>query len=223
MDTVHRGRPRNPVPKIGTVFGRLTVLDNTQRAPRGQSMLRVRCECGKEKVVAASNVVLGKTTSCGCFARERASAALTKHGQARVRAHSAEYKTWCGMLRRCTNSHDKSFAEYGAKGIVVCERWADSFEAFFADMGRRPSATHSIDRFPDRNGNYEPGNCRWATKTEQARNRSTNHLVTFRGTDMPLSEACTAAELPYDTVLERLRVGWSTDRALSQPVRPIQR
>src|SRR5262245_33615736 len=87
---------------------------------------------------------------------------------------------WRGMIRRCENPNDSRYEDYGARGISVCARWRDSFEAFAEDMGPRPSPDHSIDRYPNNNGNYEPGNCRWATQKQQARNMRTNRRLKFR-------------------------------------------
>ncbi len=217
MTNVRRtGRPRNPVPEVGAVIGRLTVVSNTETKPgHGQSLLRVRCECGTEKTVTAANVRAGKTTSCGCLTRERAVVALTTHGQATAGAATPEYKTWCKMISRCTNPSTKDAPRYGGRGITVCDRWRHDFAAFFADMGPKPGPGYSIDRFPNSNGNYEPGNCRWATAKQQSLNRGNfNHMIDFEGRQMTVSEACELAGLSVDAVLERLKAGWTADRAL---------
>ena len=99
-----------------------------------------------------------------------------KHGHTAGRKRTPEYWSWVAMMTRCRNPSFHSYPVYGGRGIFVCERWND-FAAFFLDMGPRPSPSHTLDRFPDKHGNYEPGNCRWATKSEQARNRVTSRPV----------------------------------------------
>ncbi len=117
------------------------------------------------------------------------------------------------MLQRCTNPSKKSYAGYGGRGIKVCERWLDSFDAFLADMGPRTSPGHSLDRI-DNDGPYSPENCRWATRKEQCRNRRSNRLVIYDGTEMPLVEAAERAGLSYQLAYQRLLRGWTPEEAL---------
>ena len=140
-----------------------------------------------------------------------------RHGHARKGSVSVEYSTWNAMMARCFNPSLKFFERYGGRGITVCDRWMQ-FENFLADMGPRPSALHSIDRYPDKNGNYEPGNCRWATKKEQSRNTRTNNIVEFGGRRMALAEAIEASGLRTSTVSMRLVRGWPVHAALSLPL-----
>ena len=153
---------------IGEKAGFLTVIAELPKGTRYQRRYLVRCDCGTEKAVMGYDLRPGKTVSCGCH--RRAAAVISGHRNRRHGDHrTAEYRCWAGMKKRCNNPNDSSFTNYGGRGVTVCDRWM-SYENFLADMGRKPSATHSIDR-REVNGNYEPGNCRWATPLEQALNK----------------------------------------------------
>jgi len=117
------------------------------------------------------------------------------------------------MKTRCTNQRVASFADYGGRGVVVCERWAGSFSAFLEDMGERPPGT-TLDRWPDTNGNYEPSNCRWATRVQQQRNTTTNKRITFRSETLTLTEWAERTGINKSTLSYRLRAGWATEKAL---------
>ena len=129
-------------------------------------------------------------------------------------SHTPTYVAWRAMLSRCRNPKSKDFARYGARGIVVCERWM-KFENFLADMGARPLGM-TVDRERGE-GNYEPGNCRWATPKEQARNRRSNVLITFQGHTASIAEWAERTGLERKTLENRIRVGWPVMKALTTP------
>ena len=130
-----------------------------------------------------------------------------------------EHSVWRGIKKRCYSPRARGYANYGGRGIKVCDRWRESFAAFYADMGPRPSPDHQIDRYPDGNGDYEPGNCRWATRAEQNRNRKNNRLLLFRGHIMCLTDWAKRVGMSKGTLLERLQRGMSIEEALTTPVR----
>ncbi len=145
-----------------------------------------------------------------------------RHGHKPQSGASPEYITWNGMRARCHNPRNPNFVRYGARGIIVCDAWRTSFEKFLYDMGRKPSAFHSLERI-DNNGNYEPSNCRWATATEQANNRRSSRVLRFNREERTLAEWSRLSGIGITTIHQRLKWGWSVERALTQPVKLLVR
>lgn len=138
-----------------------------------------------------------------------------KHGHARRSGASPEWKTWVGIIKRCTDPSEKCYPRYGGAGVTVCDEWLSSFTTFFAHIGTKPSSKHSIDRI-DNNRGYEPGNVRWATATEQNRNRRNVKLIDYEGKKLTTKEYCNAVGLSYHTVKYRRDVlKWGFEESLS--------
>lgn len=153
-----------------------------------------RCDCGTLTTVSAVHLVTGHTKSCGCLSSEMTAARSRTHGATVDRsAIPGEYNVWAGIRERCFNLSDKN---YGGRGITMCDQWRASFSAFLNDMGPRPSAEHSIDRI-NVDGNYEPGNCRWATAMQQAQNSRSNIRVTINDETMVLRAAARKFDVGY--------------------------
>lgn len=204
----------------GRKFGRLTVIRRSGTAPNRNVIWECVCEADGNTVhVRSSSLLRGITKSCGCLskekARERMKVFARKHGY----EGTPTYRSWDSMKRRCTDPNSTSYKRYGAKGVTVCDRWSD-FANFLADMGERPKG-HTLDRYPNRNGNYEPGNCRWATPRQQSWNRGSTVMITFRGKEQPRSVWAKEVGVPDGTVADRLEKGWSVEDALTAPPREV--
>ena len=151
---------------LGWVFGRLTVIERAPNQPhRGDACWKCRCECGRESVVVSYQLVSGKTKSCGCLNSDR----IQKHGYAITGNEDPRYWIWKAMKHRCINPNNPQYKDYGGRGISVCARWLNDVAAFIEDMGPRPEGL-TLERV-DNDGNYEPTNCKWATRLEQSHNR----------------------------------------------------
>lgn len=194
----------NFIDRTGQVFGRLTV---TKRAPNknGRTMWECLCSCGEITVVRGEHLKNGKIQSCGCYSEE----SHTKHGKTKT----PEYHCWIQIKQRCLNEKDKSFINYGGRGIGICDRWRDSFEFFLFDMGERPTAKHTIERINNDKG-YSSDNCKWATRREQVNNRRNTILFTFDGKTQCLKDWCRELDIPYATARNRIKRGQSIKQAL---------
>lgn len=184
----------------GKQFGRLHVQSYAGLF-KSKAFWTCRCECGKNACVAGQLLRSGKTTSCGCYRAELMSKTKRKHGM----VGTPEYHAYSAMLGRCLNQNNHKFAHYGGRGIKVCDRWKDSFVNFYKDMGSRPVG-HSLDRI-DVDGDYEPKNCRWATATQQAQNKTTNINLTYQNQTKCLTQWAREYEVPLLTAYCRLQRG----------------
>lgn len=203
----------------GKRYGRLTaVFELVARSKYGRRQFLCQCECGECPVVLAENLSSGHTESCGCLAKERTSLDRRTHGHsyAKEKKQTPEYKSWSGMLQRCTNPKSSRYDRYGGRGITVCERW-QRFENFLADMGERPPS-HSLDRI-DPQGNYEPKNCRWADDFTQQNNRSNNRILTVNGESLTVGQWAKKSGIRLVVICLRLRKGWTSQEAVSRPLR----
>lgn len=174
------------------------------------------CDCGASHIAAGVYLRNGTVKSCGCLRRDlgvERGRANRKHGHGSTGKESVEYRTWGSMRSRCLNSGHKQYANYGGRGITICQRWLDSFQAFFDDMGSRPSKAHSIDRIDNSKG-YSPENCRWATRKEQNRNKRGNVLLTIKGRTMPISGWVEESPVCGATVHRRLAAGIDPEEAV---------
>lgn len=204
--------------EVGNRYGRLTVTSysHSRKTLSGATaMWNCACDCGASVVACGVSLRVGETSSCGCLRRDVLASVNTKHGMAKRSRRHPLYQLWKGMRARCNNPGHSSYNRYGGRGIKVCERWSE-FSNFVSDMGRRPSQRHSVDRINGM-GNYEPGNCRWATPKEQSRNSRKMRRVVIGGKDYLLADVCAEHGVGIRLVAGRLRRGWSLDDALSKP------
>ncbi len=217
----------NPIPTsprfqdlTGKPFGRLTVLSFAGWID-GDYQWNCLCECKAIVTVRGEQLRSRRTKSCGCLKKEAAAKNghdNRRHGQSRHGERSPEWIAWSAMHQRCENERCRSYPDYGGRGIRICERWS-IFENFLADIGPRPSSRHSLDRFPDNDGNYEPGNCRWATTKQQSRNKRVSRLLTHNGQTKCLADWADALGFTQSLLAARFRYGWSVERAFSTPMR----
>lgn len=191
----------------GARFGKLVVLNIDNKRDIGGNILWVcQCDCGKKSITSSTRLKRGIATSCGCHQIEVAKN-RKKHGATVGGKESPEYNSWCSMKSRCNNPKNPQYNDYGGRGITVCVRWLDSFENFISDMGPRPSLEHTLDRYPDNDGNYGPKNCRWGTKGEQSRGKRNNVYCEYEGERMILMDWAIRLGVPRHSMLHHIQKG----------------
>lgn len=198
----------------GKQFGKLTVIEyaGKRQRPGGSFSYdwRCRCECGNEFIADGNCIRRGSATSCGCDNSEK----LCDHGMSKPE-HPQHWAwiVWSGMRRRCYTVSDSAYNRYGGRGIKICDAWLESVRQFYADMGDRPTPKHTIERI-DNNGNYEPGNCVWATRAEQTENQRSTKLLTFQGESLSISKWARRLGISRRTLSRRIASGWTVEQAL---------
>jgi hypothetical protein len=195
----------------GKQFFRWTVIEK-RGVVNGKGHWLCRCSCGTEREVSYASLRRGGTKSCGCYRQEVRGDMSRRHGLSKTRT----WKTWQAMHGRCSHPSVNGYERYGGRGIKVCERWK-LFENFFEDMGERPAGA-SLDRI-DVNGDYEPGNCRWSSRIEQARNRRDSIKFTWNGVTKHINQWAEETSLSIDTIAQRIKAGWPQEEILTVPWR----
>lgn len=197
---------------IGKKFGRSLVISAVEPATKGRLRFLCQCDCGALHESDGRHLRSGGTTSCGCLGREHVIAAAKSHGKSKT----PDYMIWRSMKTRCTLPTVATYHHYGGRGISVCSQWMESFETFMKDMGPRPPG-YSIERI-NNDGNYEPSNCKWASKSEQSINRRNSKFLEHDGLKLTQHEWSLKTGLSSQNIYTRLRMGWSVHRALTTPV-----
>jgi hypothetical protein len=194
---------------VGQRFGRWVLME---RLPGKRAVLR--CDCGTVRTRLVNGLGNGSSKSCGCYNRDRQRARLFRHGETRT----AEHRAWANAKARCSNPNHPQYPSYGGRGIVMCERWRDSYETFRADMGPCP-ARMSLDRI-NNDGPYSPDNCRWATFITQANNRRCTRMLTAFSRTMPITRWAALMGITHNALKNRINNGWRPETALTTPVHP---
>lgn len=196
---------------LNQTYARWTIRSFSHKNNLGVHYYNCQCSCGTVRKVRLSALRNGASQSCGCLNKEKVT---TKLGLSRTLV----YRSWRNSIQRCHNSEHKAYLHYGGRGIYVCERWLNSFENFYHDMGDPPTDKHTLDRI-DNDGPYSPENCRWATRHQQARNKRTSKYITYRDHEYELNDLCEKLGLNSDTVKMRIYRGWSVEKAIETPIR----
>jgi hypothetical protein len=202
------------IDKTGKHYGRLTVTGEAARNRHGHILWRCVCACGNSLEVEGCRLTSGRTRSCGCLRVDSKALTRLTHGESKRGKWSPEYRAWVNMKTRCFNPNNHAYHNYGARGITLDDRWL-TFNNFLADMGRKPSPELTLERV-DNAGNYAPGNCVWATYTDQCNNTRHNVFFEFAGHRLTLPQWARKLGVPLGTLRTRLNRGWSVERTLNK-------
>lgn len=205
---------------LGLKFGRLVVKEFSGLDKRKKSLWLCECDCGNTTIVRASDLSNNKTRSCGCYQKESRYSHTLRHGNTCGRSSTITYASWQSMIKRCYNKKGKCYKNYGGRGITVCDRWTEEktgFVNFLLDMGECPKGL-TLDRI-ENNGNYEPGNCRWATYIEQANNTRNNRFLEYNGKKLTIAQWSRETGINRYALRDRLKRGWSIEDSLTRPIR----
>lgn len=202
----------------GAKFGRYTVMgESSKRAARGQILISCRCDCGKIVDVFKQNLIRGNSKSCGCLGTDHAIEANTTHGL----CYHPLYDVWLSMRGRCKSKDPHKAKSYLDRGITFCKEWND-FNRFYEDMSPTWKPGLWLERI-NNNLSYSKENCRWATPTEQARNKTNNRILTVNGQSKTMSEWAEIKNIHVGTIFSRLKAGWSDEDAVNKPIRHLVR
>jgi hypothetical protein len=195
-------------------FGQLLVMKRAPNDASGNTCWECQCSCGNIVTIVTYSLKNGNTKSCGCLRNKITGNKFRTHGM----TGTSEHNIWRNMLTRCTNPDTPAFKNYGGRGITICDEWKNDFMAFYNYIGPRPYPNYTVDRI-DNDGNYEPGNVRWATRYEQANNSRNNRRITINGWTLNLCQWARFVGIRYRTLRARLKRKWPPTKAIFQPVR----
>lgn len=200
----------------GQIYNHLTPLAFDSYI-NGKTRWRIRCDCGNEFISRIDSVISGVRKSCGCYNTDIWSKNATQNKSTHKYSGTPEYNAWAHAKGRCYSISNRWYHLYGARGIEMCDAWRSDFSQFLTDMGRRPTKLHSLDRI-DNDGNYEPKNCRWATKEEQMSNQTKTIRVTYLNKTQSVRAWCKELQIVNDhTARDRIRRGWDHILAITTP------
>lgn len=203
----------------GRRFGKLTVIECVGRNKSGRFMWKCKCDCGNITTVRSDGLTSGHTKSCGCLTVAAATDRIKEINKTHGKTNTRLFHIWQSMRARCSNPSNKSYHRYGGRGIRVCEEWEKDFVSFYnwaMDNGYQEELT--LDR-EDNSGNYEPSNCKWATPREQANNTRRNVYIEYNGETHTMKEWSRIIGMNYGTLQKRIKLGWTIEKALTEPVK----
>lgn len=209
---------QDPSEFLNKKFGDLLIIEEAGYHKRIR-LVKCKCICGVVKVIPLARIKNGNTVSCGCRIIRLTIERNTKHGLSKTKI----YRVWEGMRERCEYEKHESYRHYGGRGISVCEEWKDFMTFYNWATGNGYKDGLVLDRFPNVDGNYEPGNCRWATLIQQMRNMSTNRVIEYNGQKKCVAEWAEIFGLRAGLIYDRLnKLGWGIHKSLTTPVKSIK-